>query len=334
MGRTPNFTTDDTQYLTAYAVGYANKSTDWIAEQVFPVAQVPDKVFQYRSYDLKNYYTIPDGMKVATMGKYPNIDDAFSVVADSTEDYAISGMIPKEDLMRAMKIRGAALNLKTWKLKALMDAMKNKYEVDVSTIVTNAANYASGFKATLTTGGTGDGYWWSDYVNSDPAAEIIYRKRQGLYDYNAFVCGDVVWWKLANHPKIVQHCKGYTTGAGSVSKEEFGQAFGFKYVLVGKARVNTAKPGKTVVLARAWTTYAAMMVIEENVQDFGGITFGYTASWQPNGIKLKIDETILEPIENGIEGGLVIGLGEHKKACLTASNLGFLWTAAVDTALV
>jgi hypothetical protein len=89
-------------------------------------------------------------------------------------------------------------------------------------------------------------------------------------------------------------------------------------VLVGRAMINTAKPGQTATLSRVWGNHFAMMHMNPLASLRGnGITFGATAEYGT-----RIAGSMDEP-KVGLRGATRVRTGESVKELITAADCGY-----------
>lgn len=317
------FTTDPA--LTAIAIGYKNPSSSYIADQVLPRVSVTSEDFKWTEYPIEEAFNLPDA-RIGRTGRVQQLEFGGTEKTSSTEDFGLDSPIPWSDINKAREARErkvSAFDPEAHATMMLTDTIINIREVRVATMVQNAANYAAGRKVTLS--GTGQ---FSDYTNSDPIGVI----KAGLdatlvMRPNTMSMGRDVWSKLSAHPKIVNAVKGNLTNSGMVTIEQFTELFrgeGIQEVLVGDAWFNTAKPGQTVNLARAWGKHLSLF--HKNpiaTPEGGGVTFGFTAQLG-NRIAGRIEDKDI-----GLEGGVRIRSGEKVKELIVAKDVGYLVQNAV-----
>ena len=122
---------------------------------------------------------------------------------------------------------------------------------------------------------------------------------------------------------MVQAVFGPLATAGLVQEDQVAKVFGLRAVLVGEAIVNTAKPGQTMVQARAWGKHCAFLHSNPVATNDRGATFGFTAQFGNREAGSQPDGDI------GLRGGVRVRVGESIKEVLSQSRLGYLYTNAV-----
>lgn len=311
--------------LSAIAIGYRNTSALRIADMVLPRAPVSAERFKWTSYPIGEAFNTPDA-RVSRKGRVSQIEFSGTENTSSVDDFGLDAAVPYSDIRAAADARaqGRALvdpeQLATMMLTETIENIREKRAAD---LVFASATYAASRRVTLS--GTSQ---FSDYVNSDPFG-VIMAAIQGtlVYTANTLVMGREVWSRLAMHPRIVNAVKGTTTTGGIVNREQFLELFageGITRIVVGDAWVNTAKPGQTPTLARAWGKHIAALYLNPLAQPEGGImTFGVTAEYGG-----RIAGRIEDP-NIGLEGGYMVRAGERVKELIVAQDLGYLVINAV-----
>lgn len=311
--------------LTAISIGYRNESQSLIADQVLPRTPVGAEKFKWTEYALEEAFNVPDA-RVGRRGRVQQLEYGGTEKTDSVDDYGLETPIPNSDIIAAEEARArkvSSYDPEAHSTMQLTDAINNIREVRVAGIVQTLGNYAASRRVTLS--GTD---LFSDYANSDPIGVVKAGMDATLvYRPNKMVMGRAVWSKLSSHPKIVNAVKGNVTNAGVVTLAQMAELFageGIKEVLVGDAFYNTAKPGQTANLARAWGKHISLLFVNPISQpESGGITFGLTAQYGT-----KISGRI--PDENvGLQGGVRIRSGERVKELIVAKDVGYFIQNAV-----
>jgi hypothetical protein len=122
-------------------------------------------------------------------------------------------------------------------------------ELVIKNLVTTASNYASGLSVTLS--GTTQ---WSDYVNSNPIADIKTGRRainaQIFMDPNTAVIPYQVMSILEDHPDFIERIK-YSERA-IITPEIISAMFGIPNIIVPGSGINTANPGQAASLGYLW----------------------------------------------------------------------------------
>jgi len=311
--------------LTAIAIGYRNDRSSLIADEVLPRTPVGAEKFAWTEYPLDEAFNIPDG-KVGRRGRVQQLEFGGTEKTDEVEDYGFESPIPYSDIDAASEARSrnvSKFDPEGHAAMMLTDTLLNVREVRVASMVHNLNSYSANRRITLA--GTDQ---FSDYSSSDPIGILKTGIESTLiFQPNTMVMGRSVWSKLSSHPKIVNAVKGNLTEEGIVSRQQFLDLFsgeGISRILVGDAWYNTAKPGQSANLTRAWGNHISMIHLNPiaNPQG-GGITFGFTAQY---GTKFS---GRIEDRDVGLQGGVRIRTGERVKELIVAKDVGYFIQNAV-----
>jgi hypothetical protein len=122
-------------------------------------------------------------------------------------------------------------------------------EIAMQSMVTTAANYATGYSTTLS--GTSQ---WSDYVNSTPIADVRagYRKiHSGLFfEPNVAIIPYQVMTQLEDHPDFIERIK--YSERGVLTVDIIASILGLGQVIVPGVGYNSANPGQPATLGYLW----------------------------------------------------------------------------------
>jgi hypothetical protein len=310
MAATP-FPIDETR--TGIALAYKNE--EMIADQVLPVVTpVPKKEFTYLNYPIAEGLTVPD-TKMGRRSEANTISLSATETPSSTDDYALSDLVPNSDVDNAPQGYDP-LNHAT---ETVTDLMILDREVRVAGLVFAPATYGAGNKAQL----AGNSQW-SDFANSDPFQYIWNLLDVPTLRPNLGVFGQPVWNKLAIHPKMIAGVYGSASTRGKVLLADLADALEIPKLIVGKARVNTAKKGQVANLNRAWGKHAAFLHVNALANNQRGMSFGMTV---PQG-RLRQVRVIDEP-KIGIGGSQRVQVESQVKELISAPDCGFFVQDAV-----
>ena len=300
--------------LTAIAVAYRNQ--DMIADLVLPRVPAHD-AFKYTVRNKDEMFTIPD-TKLGRKSEANDVEFGGTEVTDSTQDYGLRDTVPLADLRKAEGTNIDPMGSATEGLARLMTLDREKR---VAGLVFNAANYATGNKATLS--GTGQ---WSD-ATSNPISAMLTAMDAMIMRPNTLVLGQAVWTVLRQHPKIVEAIK--LTGAGAaasgvVARQALAELLEIDNVYVGQGFVNTAAKGAAASYARVWGKHAALIYQEPVTTTTTASTFGFTAE-SGGGVRVR---DWFEP-KIGADGAQVIQAVDTVKEVIPANDFGYLFVNAV-----
>lgn len=301
--------------LTAIALSYRNSAL--IADMVLPRVATHDE-FRYTKFNVSEGFTVPD-LKIGRKSEANEVEFGGTEVTDACVDYGLQDAVPMSDMRKASNTKFDPMGQASQGLSRLVQLAR---EVRVAALVFGAGNYAAANKATLA-GAT----QWSD-TTSNPINAILTAMDAMIMRPNKMVLGQAVWTVLRQHPKVVEAVK--ATGAGGVSaagvvmRQAVADVLELEEILVGQGWLNTAAKGATASYARVWGKFAALMYTEPVAGTQQATTFGFTA--EAGGGPRVTDW--FDP-QRGADGVQVIKLVDTVKEVLPATDLGYLFSAAV-----
>jgi hypothetical protein len=299
--------------LTGIALAYRNSL--YIADDVLPRVDVESPVFKYQSFAVAETFAAPDS-RVGRKSVPNEIDLTETEVTSQTEEFALDEVVPIRDVQIATA--GGRRSPVDRATMTLTEYVALSREQRVANLVFAAGSYPSGYKTQLS--GTSQ---WSDYTNSNPVTDLLTGMDAALMRPNVLVLSQEVWTKLRAHPKIVQAVGGQAVSAGIVARAALADILEIEEILVGVARVNTAKKGQTATLARVWGKHAALIYRNRNADTSGDITFGFTAEFGS-----RFGGQMPEP-KTGSRGSMRVRVGEEVKELIVANMAGYFVQDAV-----
>lgn len=297
---------------TGIAIAYRNAAM--IADEVMPFATpVGSERFTYFSYPIEEALTLPD----TAMGRRSTAN-TIEVTATEVEakviDHALSDLIPQSDIDNAP----AGYDPRAHASETVTDLMVLRREVDVAGIVFNAANYPAANKVQLA------GATQMSHADCDPFQLLWDALDVPLMRPNIATMGQSVWTKIATHPKLIAKLYGAASTIGKASRQHLAEALEIEKILVGAARVNTAKKGQAAVLDRAWGKHLSLNYVNPLANNERGMTWGMTV---PMGERSAV-RVIPEP-KIGIGGSERIQVEQRRKEVVVASNCGYFFQDAI-----
>ncbi len=301
--------------LTAIAIGYSNPAQSLIADQVLPRMPVGQETFKWTEYPLAEAFTLPDN-RVGRRGQVNQIEFTGEERESSVEDFGLDTPIPYSDITAAAAARAGKLSAydpeahSTEWLTKINELLR---EVRVANLIQDPSIYAAERQVQLSGASQ-----LSDYENSDPIGVLLAAVEGTLiFRANKLAMGQPTWAVIRRHPKLINAVKGGLTTEGLIRREQLADLLEIQEVLVGEAYVNTAKPGQTATMARAWGKSIAALYIDP-APGPNDITFGFTAQF---GTKIA---GRIEDKDIGLEGGVRIREGERVKELVVAKDVGYL----------
>lgn len=297
--------------LTAIAIAYRN--TRLIADEVLPRTPVGKQEFKYLKHALADGFTVPD-TKVGRKSKPNQVEFGATEETGSTSDYALDSPVPQADIDNApsnFNPLGHATETTT-QLIAL------DREVRTSNLVFTAGNYSAANVDTLAGADQ-----WSNPA-SDPLGAILDGLDGVVMRPNVGILGRSVSTALRRHPRIVKAYHGNAGDEGLVPLQFLAELFELDAIYVGEARLNIARPGQAVNLARVWGNHAAFIYRDSLASTTSGTTWGLTAQWGGRVSGSQIDGDI------GMRGGVRVRTGESVVELVTAKDLGCFFQNAIS----
>jgi len=292
--------------LTAIAIAY--KNARMIADEVLPRIPVGKQDFKYLVHNLEEGFTVPD-TSVGRKSKPNEVEFSATEKSESTEDHALDSAIPQVDIDNAP----VNYNPKGKAVEGIQNLIELDREVRVSSLVFGADNYAAANKVVL----AGSAQFTDPTskpigVIQDAADSLILRP-------NVMVIGRRAFTVLSRHPSIVKAFNGNSGDSGQATRDFLAELFELDKVLVGEARVNTARKGQAASVQRAWGSHISLITQETHADTMNGMaTFGMTAQFGSRIAGSMPDRNI------GMRGGEMVRSGESVKELLTAPDLGYL----------
>ncbi len=306
--------------LTAVAVGFKNTEDSLIADEVLPRVDTAES-FAWTKYDTAEQFTVPDA-KVGRKSEPNQVTFTSEQVADKVEDFGLDDFVPQRDMdvWAAMPkpASGGPVSPEMVATMGLTNLIVLGREVRAASVVFNPANYEVGLKATL----AGNDQW-SDFEDSDPLKALLEALDKPLVRPNKMIIGGLAWTTLRQHPKIVQAVHINATGAGTVTRQQLAELLEIEKVVVGGARVNTARKGQAANFVRTWGKHCALIYSSKIAAQTFQPTWGWTAQFGT-----RFAGTIPEP-KRGLKGGNTIRVGEQVKEVVAAKGAGYFFENVV-----
>lgn len=257
--------------LTNLSVAYPNN--EFVGPQLFPVVPVAKQSNKYYVFGREAWAVEPGGdwrAPAAVANEIPGLQ--VSVDSYFAKEHALQIPVADEEYENVdspLQPRADATNLVTQKI--LLGR-----EITMQTLVTTAANFATGNSVTLS--GTSQ---WNDYVNSHPIAAIKagkYAMNAKLFiDPNTVVIPYQVMMQLEDHPDFIQRIQ--YSERGIITPDIIASVIGIDNVIVPGVGFNSANPGQTATLGYLW----GKDVLLAYVPPAPGLkvpAFGYEFNWR------------------------------------------------------
>ncbi len=251
--------------LTTVAQGYKNAEMVYpLLFPVVPVEQRGGKIIKFGREDFR-LYSAARAPGAATK----RVDIGYAGESYALTDYSLEATVPFELMQDANAVPG--IDLARIAVQKVQNIIELGNEVNAAALATNAANYPTANKITLS--GTSQ---WSDYSGtSNPSRDIqvaieAVRAATGKRA-NTVILGPKVWAALKMHPLIIDRIK--YTGRDSITLEMLAALWDVKRVAVGDAIYEDA----TGTLQDVWGKHVVVAYTDiSGVADMGLPSFGYT----------------------------------------------------------
>lgn len=295
--------------LTTVAQGYQNN--EFVGNVLFKRVNVPARGGKILKFGKEQFKVYDTERAPATATKRIEVgygSDTYSII-----DHALDAVVPREILEEAATV---PVNLASASIRTVQDAMALRLEIAQANLATNAANYDSNHKTTLS--GTSQ---WSDLNNSNPIQDIEDAKHQIRTSTgkmpNTLVLSPAVMKALRMHSKILERIK--YTGRDVPSTELLAALFDVQTIVVGGA----IKATNAGVFSDVWGKSAVLAYTDMgSLADMGRPTFGYTYSLTgyPFVERSRFDDNIKS---------WIYGVSDAVQPVIASAESGFLFSAAV-----
>lgn len=299
--------------LSQYARGYRQR--ELVASALFPIAfvdQYGGKVLTFGKEHFRLYNT----------ARAPGASTARIQLGYAGEDYSIiphdlEAVVPRERAADAAAVPG--IDLAQRSVRVTLSAMWLSHEHAAASLATNAANYASTNKITLT--GTDR---WTD-PTSDPITDIENAKdaiavSTGM-DPNTMVLSRSSASALRRHPKVVGKLPSNVTQIVSVA--QLAEILEIRNLRVASAIYAT---GADDTLTQVWGDDAVLAYVAEGDGDASGVgqeepSYGQTYA-------IRNHPIVEEPYYDNNTKSWVYGVAFHQRPVMCGPLAGYLFKGA------
>jgi len=292
--------------LTNIAVAYINEAM--IADRVMPRTPVGQREFRYLKYEQEERFTVPN-TRVGRKSRTPEVEFGAGEATGSVEDYGLEDAIPQQDVDNAPEGYDPIGHA----TEAMTDLVMLDREIRVANIVHDPATYPASNKVDLS-----NSTQWSDYTNSDPIGDIHKGQDTLLADANIAVVGHQAWRTLSRHPEIIKAIHGNSGDSGVATRDQVAELLELDEIIVGRARMNTARPGQAANFKRVWGDHFALLHRNNLADTRQGVTFAMSPVFGDRVAMQKPDDDI------GLRGGTRVRTGESIGEVVVAPDVGYL----------
>lgn len=269
-----------------------------IADAVCPrrVAVTDKNEFKWWYFPVAQAFSLPDD-KVGRKSAPSEVEYNGEHRTDSVVDRGLDEFIPaQQDEEVPWDDRSRAVQF-------LTQLVLNNREKRVADALQTLTFFDSDKRVTLS--GTDQ---WTDKSNSAPLDLLLDYINRPLVPITDLVFGQQSWLSFRTHPQVVSAIYPNGTGSGVVGREAVAELLEVERIHVGKARLNTAKPGQSAAYTRTWADNVIGMHQDQTADNQRGVTFAYTAYRRVNG-QDRVAGEIPEP-KRGLYGGMLVRAGE------------------------
>ena len=308
----PGFVQDN-RFLTALSVQYANE--EFIGEDIMPMVPTNALSGEYPVYTKRSRFAAPDD---SVSGDAP--PNEISDTRDAPATYLLQpyGLRNKLSVL-TLRNQKAPLDEMIDLTEAVADLVALKREKRIAGVVTNASNYATSNKATLTAP-------W-DTPSSTPIVDIMAADAalfagRGRSKKKAAMSLEV-WNALRRHPKILDLFKYGGSRPGLAKPDQICEYFDIDELLVGRSREDTANIGQSASYSRIWGKFFWLGRVAEKPSirnAFFGSTFRLDGT-----VKTRVwfDQLI------GTDGGYWAVVSAAEQHSVVAADTGYLISSAI-----
>ena len=295
--------------LTSFSQQFANE--DFIADSVLPWLDVKKRSDLWFQYDKDERFTqVQDTSGPRATGNEVNFN--LSTDSYSVRDYELREFVANEEKDN----QDEPLDLEMDAAEFIMNLLGLNREKRVRDIAFDPSVYPAANKVTLT--GTDQ---WTDTANSDPLKDITDGLDATFLRPNKMIFGKSAWTVFRRHPKILDAVKGgnrlQNSGGGLANKSEIAELFEVDQVIIGRAKVNSAKKGQTAVFSDIWDDRVALLRVLDRPRP-RSVTFGCSLT-----SKRMLTRTWEDPAR-GVSGGTMIQTSYNVDEKVKAAEMGFL----------
>lgn len=246
---------------------------DYVGPRLFPPVEVSQPSGKYYTLDKDSWLLIPNDIRAEKTS--PNrIDFKVSSDAYTTIGRGLAHEIPKETLAAADRV----LRVRENGVKVVVEGLARALEDRIALKVTSITNIGSGVSLT-------GGDKWSDYVNSDPKAQVntahaFGENNTGLH-YNTSVIDKDSYRILRNHPLVRDYTK--FVQAGPVPDAALKEFLEVDNLWIANGMKNMAAEGATASIVNIWGNSVLFCRVAPGVQELEAVTLGLAIQWKPEG---------------------------------------------------
>ncbi len=301
-------------FLNNMSVAYTNDA--YIGERLVMPVPVTKKTDKFAIYPQRERFEYPVDL-IGERAQANEISESRSSDTYSLLDYGYQNYLSQDTLDN----QDPAFDERVDLIEAINEGIAFRRELRLATLLTTAANYASGNTTTL----SGSNQWDSS-TGGNPIKDIqngiaALWNGPGATNIVGF-CSLEVFNVLSRHPALLDIQK-YTTN-GLLNRAQIANYLGLTDLLIGAARKQTANEGQTASYSRIW-----------------GLDFGIVRVAQRPSKRMASFASLFRSVEDpvttewfdataGKKGGHYAKVAVSEDAKIVASNTGYIIKAATS----
>ncbi len=300
-------------HLSNVAINY--RPAGFIADQIFPVVQVPKQSDTYVIFEQSDLFR-RENTKRSRGGEANKIHSRVSSASFYCDNYALKADVTLEDRANADPI--FVQHFEEGRVMRVQDALFLDWEVRAATLVTNASNVGSS---------TAVGSAWDDYVSSDPLGDlwtgIDNVELATGYRPNRVLFSGTAWRHFRRNNKVIDKSTNPNVTGGGLypSARQIEDLLEMK-VMVGNAWQNSAEEAQSMNLAQIWGDHVLLYFAPEH-PSIEAPSFGYYFRWAaPDLPNMQVERHPFDSRRHCSE----VEIGYYQDEVITAKPLGFLIT--------
>lgn len=298
--------------LSQFARGYRQRQL--IARELFPLAPVQQyggQVLEFGKESFRKYVTKRAPGTNKRRVKFGYSGKPYTIIPSDLE-----GVVPFEHMRDAAQVPGIDLGQRATSLA--LNSVLLEHEMDSAALATNAANYPSTHKVTL----TGTDRWTSP--DSDPIGDIRVGRNAittstGMRP-NTLVLSESCFYALQEHPAIVNRVA--TNITRTVTEDTLAAVFQVRRVIVATA---IQALGADDTLSPVWGNDAVLAYVPETNGDASANAeepgYGYTYFIEGHPL-------VLEPYQDKSADSWIYPVAFHQTPVLSGILAGYLFKDA------
>jgi len=283
-----------------------------VGEALFPDVPVMSRSGRIKMWGDEAFMIVPT--ERAPGAVFKAVDIAYSATNFNLVDHGLSCELAVEDGEEAKAVSVDLVIPKVHNVMAKMDLNREKMKQDLAT---NPANYGASNKVTLS--GTSQ---WSDYVNSDPLADVNTAKYR-IADttgevVNVIGVSDLTERVLLHHPTIIAWAKGLGISEVTLNRSMLERYFDVDRIAVSKATWKDS----TGTFQKFWgrDVVLASVVSKGESKEYKSFGYNYQLKGYPKTYKKQWD---------GRKHTWYWNVSDSRVPVMTAPDTGYLITDAV-----